>query len=206
MSMRVLEWEDFITQKPDAEDRPLAITIGVFDGVHRGHTVLLERIVSLEGALPTVVTFRQNPLAVLRPQEFLGDIFTLEQKLRIFEEMGVAQAVLIYFSENFSKINGRDFVDLLLKSRPVKILALGPNFRCGYRMDTGVHEIRARTLAAGLETWIACPVMEGGRPVSSSRVRQAIAAGAFEEAALLLGRPLEAVPKKLRVCDTAGGG
>ena len=206
--MRVLEWEDFITQKPDAEDRPLAITIGVFDGVHRGHTVLLERIVSLEGALPTVVTFRQNPLAVLRPQEFLGDIFTLEQKLRIFEEMGVAQTVLIDFSPQFSKTKGGDFIDLLIKRRPVRLLALGPNFRCGYRMDTGVQEIRARTrtLAAGLETWTACPVMEGGRPVSSSRVRQAIAAGAFEEAALLLGRPLEAVPKKLRVCDTAGGG
>jgi FAD synthase len=197
--MRVIEWEDFIAQRPGAEDRPLAITIGVFDGVHRGHAVLLERIVSVPGALPTVVTFRQNPLAVLRPREFPGDIFTVEQKLRIFEETGVAQTVLIDFSPQFSKTRGRDFIDLLIKPRPVRLLALGPNFRCGYRMDTGVQEIRARAMTAGVETWTACPVMEGGRPVSSSRVRQAIASGRIDEASLLLGRPADAVLKNFQV-------
>jgi riboflavin kinase/FMN adenylyltransferase len=188
--MRVLEWEAFTTpQSPlPVPQLPLSITIGVFDGVHRGHKALLDRIVSEEGALSTVITFKQNPLRVLRPQNYAGDIFSLAQKLETMEALGVGQVVLIDFSENFSKINGRDFVDLLLKSRPVRFLALGPNFRCGYRMDTGVREIKA--LAGGIETWTADPVMEGREPVSSSRIRQAIGEGEIAEAAKLLGRPV----------------
>jgi riboflavin kinase/FMN adenylyltransferase len=185
--MRVIDWDDFIAQRPDAADTPLAITIGVFDGVHRGHRVLLERICAA-GALATVITFRRNPLSILRPEDFPGDIASLAYKLRLFESLGLEQTVLIDFSGKFSTIHGGDFVDLLIQNRPVSLLALGPDFRCGYRLDTGTREISERARAAGIAAWIADPVMEGGRPVSSSRVRRAIAAGDFDEAERLLGR------------------
>ena len=196
--MELLDWEDFTAGGVPAE-KPLALTIGVFDGVHRGHRRLIERIVSAADALSTVITFKQNPLRVLRPQSYAGDIFSLEQKLAAFETLGVKQTVLIDFSEQFSKLGGRDFIDLLVHRHSVRLFALGANFRCGYRLDAGVREIGAWTAPLGIETWVARPVMEGGLPVSSSRVRRAIAAGAFEEAALLLGRPIEAVPPKLQV-------
>jgi len=112
---------------------------------------------------------------------------TLEEKLRVFEVLGVQLAVLIDFSQEFSKISGRAFIDLLL-NRPVKLIALGRNFRCGRGLDTGAEEIRSLAEARGAEGWIAPPVMDEGQPVSSSRIRQALAAGRQAEAERLLNR------------------
>jgi len=136
------------------------------------------------------VTFTQNPLQVLNPQAFTGDILPLEQKLAVLQELGVKLTILIDFSEKFSKINGRDFIDLLLGSQPVELLVLGPDFRCGQRLDTGADEIRRFAKARGVAVWVAPPVMDGGQPVSSSRIRQALAAGQKAEAERLLGRSL----------------
>jgi FAD synthase len=127
-------------------------------------------------------------MSVLRPDDFAGDILSLEQKLAVLETLGIKLVVLIDFSGNFSKINGRDFIDLLLGSSPVKLIALGRNFRCGHHLDTGVEEIQELAQARGVEVWVAPPVMDEGQPVSSSRIRQALAAGRIEEAERLLGR------------------
>jgi FAD synthase len=130
----------------------------------------------------------------LNPDGFAGDIYTLEQKLGLLEDLGVKLTALIDFSEEFSKINGRDFIDLLLGGQPVTLLALGENFRCGHGRDTGVAEIQSLARARGVEAWVAPPVMDGGKPISSNRIRQALAAGRFEEAQRMLGRPLDSIP------------
>jgi FAD synthase len=137
------------------------------------------------------VTFKQNPLSVLRPDAYTGDILTLEQKLQVLETYGVQLTVLIDFSEKFGTIKGRDFIDLLLSCRPVKLIALGRNFRCGCGLDTGADEIQRLAGEKGVEVWVAPPVMDGGQPVSSSRIRQDIAAGRVADAERLLGRPVE---------------
>jgi riboflavin kinase/FMN adenylyltransferase len=193
--MQTISWTEYTDpnyQLPTVNCQ-LAITIGVFDGVHLGHQALIQRICAPSATHPlsTVVTFRQNPLQILKPRDFPGDIFSFGQKMRVFEEMGVQQLVVIDFSENFSTISGRDFIDLLLRSSQVKFLALGRNFRCGCGLDTGVREIVEQAAARGVETWVADPVLENGRPISSSRIRQAIAAGDIAEAARLLGRNVE---------------
>ena len=189
MSMRVINWEAY-TASPCRQ--ALALTIGVFDGVHRGHQALIQKVLDIAGRgnnprAATVVTFRQHPLSVLNPAAFAGDIFTLEQKLRAFEELGVEQTILIDFSGDFSTISGRDFISLLIQGRPASFIALGRNFRCGFRQDTGAPEIQATASALGIETWIASPLMDGEMPVSSSRIRRALASGDFAEARRLLG-------------------
>ncbi|MCL1930177.1 MAG: FAD synthetase family protein [Treponema sp.] len=185
--MRIISWEEYTT--PDSlPDTPLAVTVGVFDGVHRGHQSLIRHICDSPHT-PAVVTFRQNPLSVLKPDAFAGDIMNLEEKLRVFEDLGVRLTVLIDFSQEFSKINGRAFIDLLLR-RPVRLIALGRNFRCGHGLDTGAEEIRSLAGARGTEVWVAPPVMDEGQPVSSSRIRQALAAGRQAEAERLLDRSL----------------
>jgi len=220
--MRVISWEDYVGVRHSrigelgvgSREDSLALTIGVFDGVHRGHQSLIQRICSAStpdphsppiphssfltshsSLLPTVVTFKQNPQKVLKPDAFPGDIMNLDQKLGILADLGVQLTVLIDFSEEFSKINGRAFIDLLL-GRPVKLIALGRNFRCGYRLDTGAEQIRSLAEALGTEVWIAPPVMDEGQPVSSSRIRQALAAGRQTEAERLLGRPVGPMPFK----------
>jgi len=98
--------------------------------------------------------------------------------------------VLIDFSAEFSKIDGRDFIRLLLDCRPVKLVVLGVNFRCGCGLDTGAEEIRGIASAKGVETVVVGPVTDGGLAVSSSRIREALAAGRITEAERLLGRSL----------------
>ena len=217
--MRVISWEEYIgfevrgsgsgiaVPRPQTPDpRPLAITVGVFDGVHLGHQSLIRRICEPPAPsspfpvpcslfpLPTVVTFRENPMKNLNPAGFTGDIYNLDQKLGLLESLGVKLTVLIDFSEKFSKINGRDFFDLLLGRQPVTLLALGENFRCGHGRGAGVGEIQGFARARGVETWVAPPVLDEGQPVSSNRIRQALADGRFEEAQRMLGRPLDSIP------------
>ena len=213
MSMHVISWNEYISPQNSSfliphSSLPLAVTVGVFDGVHLGHQALIRRICTPpskpvtqnphssflipHSLLPTVVTFKQNPINVLKPGSFSGDILTLDQKLHILESLGVQMTVLIDFSTEFSKINGRDFINLLLDNRPVKLVVLGVNFRCGCGLDTGAEEIRGIASAKGVETEVVRPVTDGGLPVSSSRIRELIAAGRTAEAEKLLGRPREA--------------
>ncbi|MDR2133888.1 MAG: FAD synthetase family protein [Treponema sp.] len=187
--MRVLDWEDFVARGAE-ENRGVAAGIGVFDGVHRGHQELLKRIGG-SSLLPAVITFAQNPKRILNPRSYGGDIMSPGQKLRAFEERGIALTVLIDFSENFSKLTGREFIGLLKKSCRLELLVLGENFRCGHRLDTGAREIRAMAASWGLGTELLEPVMDGGLPVSSSRIREAVSAGNMELAASLLGRNME---------------
>jgi riboflavin kinase/FMN adenylyltransferase len=184
--MYTVEWDDFIHNRDTGMGR-LAATIGVFDGVHRGHIALIDRVRS--SGVPAVITFKQNPGSILNPLSFRGDVYSLRQKLSVFEECGVTLAVLIDFSGNFSKITGRAFVDLL-KSRPdLAFLAVGADFHCGRRLDTDAAALKNMAGRAGIRTEIIPPVMEGRHPVSSSRIRAAVASGDLENAALLLGRP-----------------
>ncbi|MDR3138197.1 MAG: FAD synthetase family protein [Treponema sp.] len=187
MSMRVIEWQGFITA---LSQEPAAMTVGVFDGVHRGHQALIERIVR-RGPLPTVVTFRQNPKIMIRPHSYGGDIFSLRQKLAVFEQLGVARTILIDFTENFSKLKGLEFFDLLKKRGNLVFLAIGSNFRCGYRLDTHAADIKRMNERDGIPTEVIHPVQEAGCPVSSSRIRSVITAGDLAGAAVFLGRKAE---------------
>jgi riboflavin kinase/FMN adenylyltransferase len=165
-----------------------AMTVGVFDGVHRGHQALIGKIVQrAPGCIPTVITFRQNPKKVLRSGEYRGDIVGLDRKMVIFEALGVELVILIDFSGDFSKLDGRDFIGFLKSRGRLNFLAVGSNFRCGYGLDTGVPEIKK----LNPETEVVPPVMEGGIPVSSSRIREAVFSGDLDKAALLLGRKVE---------------
>ena len=192
--MRAIDWGEFAGGSMEESAAPLALTIGVFDGLHLGHRALISRVRAEEGCVPTVVTFRQNPAGVVSPGRIAPDIFALSGKLALLEALGVGLAVLVDFSREFSKISGRDFIDLLLSRRPVRLIALGEDFRCGRGLDVGAREIAEIARGRGIEAWIAPPVTDGGRPVSSSRIRLALAQGRAEEARRLLGGSAEIEP------------
>ncbi|MDR1216443.1 MAG: FAD synthetase family protein [Treponema sp.] len=180
--METLNWDDFITNE---EKKPFAATIGVFDGVHRGHQALIERVVR-QRKKPTVITFRQNPKRALARQGG-KNITSLEEKLDIFEKMGITRTILIDFSENFSRMEGQVFIETLL-NRGLSFLAVGENFRCGYHRDTSVEAIRRITAERGVEINIVPPLLLGERPISSSMIREAIERGDFVFVSAALGR------------------
>ena len=185
MSLRIIEWPDFLGSSVS----PSAMTIGVFDGVHLGHQALIERIVR-RGPNPTALTFKENPKKMISPDLFEGDLYSLKQKLIVFESLGVSRVVLIDFSEDFGKLRGREFLDLLENRGKMAFLAIGTNFHCGFRQDTDAKLIREMNEGKGIPTEIVppvtLPVVNG--PVSSSRVRLAIVSGDLKLAAALLGR------------------
>lgn len=184
--MNILGWSEFIATR---EYEPLAVMIGVFDGVHRGHQRLMDAVLSKRPAMKAaVMTFRNNPKKILHPQTFKGSIFSLDQKIDSFAEAGFDACVLIDFSQNFGTLSGADFLSLLAHAG-VRFVCIGPNFRCGYRMDTNAQALVGACDRLGMEARIVDPVMHGGHPVSSSRIRNAILEGRLAEAAEMLGRP-----------------
>lgn len=188
MFMRVIDWSDFIGEgKISGYPEQTAMTIGVFDGVHRGHRSLMEKIVR-QGPNPTAVTFRQSPKQVINPGLAGGTILSLSQKLSIFEGLGIFQTILIDFSENFSRLKGQEFIDLLITRGNLTYLVIGSNFRCGYRLDTDAARIKRCIEARGIKTEVVSPVLDGAYPVSSSRIRQAITEGDLARARSALGR------------------
>jgi riboflavin kinase/FMN adenylyltransferase len=143
-----------------------------------------------------VVTFRENPKKTLWriTGEYKGDLYSLKQKTEVFDSLGVKFLVLIDFSEEFSKLKGREFLDLLEKKGRMAFLAIGNNFRCGFRQDTDAYLVKQINEEKGIPTELVPSVylqrqMEAvNRLVSSSRIRSAILAGNLKQAAELLGR------------------
>jgi len=198
MSLRVIEWPSFLEESPP--DFCSAMTIGVFDGVHLGHQALIERIVS-RGPNPTVITFRENPKKALcriaggeTSDLYKGDLYSLKQKTEVFDSLGVKFLILIDFSEEFSKLKGREFLDLLGQRGKMAFLAIGYNFRCGFAQDTGAELARQINESKGIPTelvppkYLRRPDGAANEPVSSSFIRKAILAGDLKLASELLGR------------------
>jgi riboflavin kinase/FMN adenylyltransferase len=205
--VRILDWDTFVREgKDEGPAPPLALSIGVFDGVHRGHQKLLEKIrayAAAKGCLGGVITFTRNPRRTLHPA-YPGDIYSLSQKLRILEELGLGFAALIDFSGDIGRMTGSEFV-ALMGLRRVAYLALGANFRCGYRQDTDARAIRELAAPCGTLTELVDRLRQDGAPVSSSRIRQALLAGNIAGAAALLGRPFRVDLEGLRPEETGGG-
>jgi riboflavin kinase/FMN adenylyltransferase len=202
--MRVIDWSEIAAGSSSSETS--ALTIGVFDGIHRGHQALIETITAKNAEfLSTIITFRKNPKEFLKKNEFKGDILSLNQKLALFEQLSIAQVVLIDFSENFSKISGKRFLDLVRNRLCPGFVAVGSNFHCGYRGDTDAACLKALYRKAGIPVEELAPVLDGAHPVSSSRIRDAIASGDFSTAARLLGRNFEFDVSSIVPEDREGG-
>lgn len=191
--MKVISWQEllnmpqpfFLDQKAD-----VGASIGVFDGVHRGHTALLEKVLASSPGKAVVVTFKQSPQAHLFPQRFPGYLYSLNQRLEVFNAMGIDLVCLIDFSPEFGRMSGKDFIGLIQERLKLRYLAIGSNFRCGYGLDTDVQRISELNSEKGIQTDILPPVFWAGEPVSSSRIRTAIARGDLVEATELFGRDI----------------
>lgn len=186
--MKIISWEE-LTAQNGAVRR--AMTIGVFDGVHRGHQKLLAQVAAQDPCLcRTVVTFQENPKKLLHPTTYKGSLFSLEQKFASFEAAGMEACVLIDFSQNFGKLTGVEFLSGLAAGG-AEYLCVGPNFRCGHKMDTDAQTLVSICSARGIRAEILEPVMHNGHPISSSRIRTAILDGKMNEARAMLGRDYE---------------
>jgi riboflavin kinase/FMN adenylyltransferase len=170
-------------------------TLGNYDGVHRGQQAILSRVVARarELGLPSaVVTFDPHPLAVLNPERCPARLTTREQKARLLDAQGIDHVLEIRFTRSFAATSAGDFVRGFLRGRLlVREVFVGSRFVFGRAREGDLASLVALGAEVGLKAVGVPEVLEDGAPVSSSRIRDAVAAGDVEEAARLLGRPFD---------------
>ena len=172
-----------------------AVTIGVYDGVHRGHqTVLsdLARRADLLGVAQRVVlTFDRHPLALVAPERVPGLLTTIEQRLEILESLGVDVVGILPFEEIRNMYAAEFIHQVLLGSLGAKLVVIGTNFRFGRDRDGDVTVLREEGTRHGFEVDAVELLRGDGATVSSSAIRSLLGAGDVENVANALGRPFQ---------------
>ena len=159
---------------------PRAVALGTFDGVHLGHRRVIEAALAA-GPRATVVTFDPHPRIALGNQVEL--LTTLERRLELFEELGVADTLVIEFTPETARLEPEEFVDTVLRPIGAEVIVAGENFRFG-RARSGDLDLLS---VLGFDVR-PVPLVEN---VSSSQLRKLLRAGEIERGAVFLGRPPE---------------
>jgi len=164
----------------ELDQRPRAVAIGTFDGVHLGHRAVLSAAMAA-GPSATAVTFEPHPRIAFGYEVEL--LTTLERRLELIGEAGIAEALVVQFDHEFSQQSPEEFVERVLRPIGAEVVVAGGNFRFGRGREGDLETLRELGIDAR-----AVPLVEG---VSSSRIRDLLRAGEIERAAKLLGRPPE---------------
>jgi riboflavin kinase/FMN adenylyltransferase len=187
--MRVVRHLERVSQRLG----PVVLTLGNFDGVHRGHEAIIRRAVAEaagRGAQAAVLTFHPHPVAVLAPERATPRIQTLHDRLERFRVLGVDLAVVQRFTPTFAAVGAEAFVtEFLLPRLEVVHVVVGHNVSFGRRREGTVETLRALGARHGFTVEDVGPVKAGSEDVSSTALRRVVAAGDVARAAELLGRP-----------------
>jgi len=191
--MLTVEWPQFLENGLPLGNKQSSMTVGVFDGVHLGHQALIKRVVSHNAdcngssveKTPVVVTFRENH----KTEEGTGNLQSFGQRTAMLEKLGVEILLVVNFTESFRRMSGIEFLEILLLHGNIGFFAVGSEFRCGYQQDTNAQAIRDFFVSRNIPVEIVPEVMEGSLPVSSSRIRNALASGDISLAEKMLGHP-----------------
>jgi riboflavin kinase/FMN adenylyltransferase len=178
---------------PVAADTPVALTIGNFDGVHLGHQAMLARLIAVarERSLPScVMTFEPHPREFFAPDQAPTRLTSLREKLELLERAGVERVQICRFNFDFAKTTAEDFIERLLqRGLGARWIQVGDDFRFGARRAGDFTMLKAAAAHGGFEVHSMTSVTIDGVRVSSTAVREALAAGNMAGAQHLLGRP-----------------
>ena len=172
-------------------DRDSAITIGVFDGVHRGHRHLISRLVEhaqSSDSRACVVTFKNHPITVLKPEtrvEFLTD---LDERTRLLGQLGVDMVVPIKFDTQLAQLSSHDFLCVLYEKLRMRHLVVGPDFAMGHNRDGTLETLPCIARHIGFSFNVVDLMTDPAGRVKSTTIRRQIADGDVSSAAKLLGR------------------
>lgn len=177
---------------PDALRRG-AVTIGNFDGVHRGHARIVERLLAQArrvGGPALVFTFDPHPVRLLRPSEAPPPLTWTDRKAELLVELGVDAMIAYPTDEALLQLEPRAFFDFIIRDRlDARAIVEGPNFHFGRHRQGNVESLRRFVDEAGLELEVVEPLKSDDEYVSSSRVRQLLAGGDVDAACAMLTRP-----------------
>jgi riboflavin kinase / FMN adenylyltransferase len=182
--------------------RRVCLAIGFFDGVHLGHQQIVRQTISnarQHEAIALVITFDQHPNSVVAPDRVPPLIYSLPQKLRAIETLGVDTLLLIHFDEPFSQQTGEEFIRGLARDLgSLQSICVGANFVFGHKRGGNVELLKKLGEELKFTVHGLAAVALDGKAVSSTRIRQAIQAGELDAASQMLGRAYSLAGKVVR--------
>ncbi|MYE05817.1 MAG: bifunctional riboflavin kinase/FAD synthetase [Chloroflexi bacterium] len=172
--------------------RPTALTIGVFDGVHRGHQIVLKHVVESgkqHGLASAAITFHPHPRQVLRPDLTTEYVTSLEDRLALILETGLDSVATVSFTSDFSLTDAGDFVRMLVEEFQLARLIIGEDFALGRQRGGDPETLKALGEELGYEVEVI-ELLTGDSTdkVSSTEIRNALAEGDVTQVGDLLGR------------------
>ena len=171
---------------------PIVLAAGTFDGLHLGHQALIRRAqeeASHVGGTAVVMTFDRHPASVVRPESAPKLLTPNTSKLAILEQMGVPVVLLLEFNESLSSISAGDFIrSITTASKPLNMICVGSQWSFGKGGEGNITLLKILGQELGFFVAGIDPVEIAGSPISSTRIRNAIACGNFQEAKNCLGR------------------
>jgi riboflavin kinase / FMN adenylyltransferase len=180
---------------PQPLSRPVYLTIGSFDGIHRGHQALIRKMVTAAraaGCLAGLLSFDPHPVRVLRPDVPVARLTCDEERAAILEALGLDFVLILTFSRETATTPAAEFMQDLTARVPLRSLWIGPDFALGRGREGDAGRLSALGKQLGYRVRTCPHFTQRGDPVRSSRVRALLADhGAVEEAAELLGRPYQ---------------
>ena len=189
--MEVVRLEPLPTVPRDA--RPAVVTIGNFDGVHRGHQALVKAArdrAALRHEVCLALTFDPHPAAVLNPQRPPRCLMTVSQKAELLCALGIDVLAVLPFTHALASLTPGDFAAVILSGAlGARAVVVGEGFRFGKSRAGDVAKLQGLGRDLGFDVVAVPAVLQDGGRVSSTRVRESLLAGDVTAAAALLGRP-----------------
>ena len=172
--------------------RPVILTIGNFDGLHRGHKRILRTVITRareEGGTSVVVTFEPHPMKVLHPEGAPALVQTLAQKRDILAHLGIEVLVEVPFTVEFGQASAESFARALAQKLQPKEIYIGEDFRFGHDREGDIGLLQSLQGELGFKATAFPKLKVDKEEVSSTRIRHLLLKGEMERAVHLLGRP-----------------
>jgi riboflavin kinase/FMN adenylyltransferase len=169
------------------------VTVGSFDGVHRGHQAVLAQVLRrarARGLASTLVTFEPHPLEIVNPAAAPRLLTSADEKREILAQLELDRLVVLPFTAELARLGPDEFLrDVLVRGHDMRELVIGYDHGFGRGRSGDVAAVTGLAAAAGIAVHVVEAVRDGDRPISSTLIRMAVSSGDLEAAGRWLGRP-----------------
>jgi riboflavin kinase/FMN adenylyltransferase len=170
---------------------PTVLTIGNFDGVHLGHQYLVRKVIEQaqqRGMIAGAVTLYPDPVRVLRPEEPMKYLTSLEERLELLRGLGLELVVPLSFTSELAELSPRQFLELLKERLNLGVLVMGPDNVFGRNREGTPERVQETGRELGFDVEVLEAPLSDGAPVSATAIRNALADGDLESVTRQLGR------------------
>lgn len=182
---------DFLRTKPSCGK--FAVTMGVFDGLHRGHQKIIKTLMkkARNRRLSTVViTFEPHPSSILRPRKKAPLLISLKHRLRLLEGMGLDYALVLRFNRKLARMSADEFIQKILGRINVREIVVGSDFLFGKKRKGSLEELKMFSSLYRYKISAIAGLKCSGKIISSTRIRGLILGGRLKDASRLLTQPV----------------